>query len=163
MLVPSISSFVQQRSSTTDSSKLQYNIPIQDFNKIKIGMVKPAFTDTAYNNTFYLFYFKHDDVPSKVNVTKDLDLLNSKIPYRQNGTITSVYSMLHLIKDMKGIPYGNQVSILIDAEVHKGKKLTINPKFIQYINLGHQEYVSQKEYDNLKRFVSNGGNNDPFK
>ena len=23
--------------------------------------------------------------------------------------------------------------------------------------LGHQEYVTQKEYDNLKQFVSNGG------
>lgn len=110
--VPSISSFVHQRSSTTDSSKLKYHIPIQDLNKIKIGMVKPTFTDAAYNNKFYLFYFKHDHVPSKVNVTKDLDLLNSKIPYRQNGTITSVYSILHLIKDMKGIPYGNQVTFL---------------------------------------------------
>ena len=25
------------------------------------------------------------------------------------------------------------------------------------IILGHQEYVTQKEYDNLKRFVANGG------
>ena len=162
-LVSSISSLVQQRSSTIDFSKLKYNIPIQDFNKIKIGMVKPTFTDAVYNNKFYLFYFKHDDVPSKVIVTKDLDLLNSKILYRQSGTIISVNSMLHLIKDMKRIPYGNQVNILTDVDVDKGE--IFDNQHLNLFNtliLGHQEYVSQKEYES-KTICIKWRNNDSFR
>ncbi len=46
-------------------SKLNYFVPAHHFNKIKIGFVKPTFTDAAYNNKFYVFYVKYVHVSSK--------------------------------------------------------------------------------------------------
>ena len=46
--------------------------PILDSDKIKIGLVKPVFTDAAYNNRFYIFYARHAFLPYGVNITKDL-------------------------------------------------------------------------------------------
>ncbi|MER5175277.1 MAG: N,N-dimethylformamidase beta subunit family domain-containing protein [Candidatus Nitrosocosmicus sp.] len=143
---------------TNNISRSNYNIPIQDFNKIKIGMVKPTFTDAAYNNKFYSFYVKYTYVSTKINVTKDLNLLNSKISNRQSGTIHNVFAMIHLIKDIKAISNQTQVNVLTDTDVDKGKIFdNQHLNLFDILILGHQEYLTQKEYDNLKQFVSNGG------
>jgi hypothetical protein len=139
-------------------SKLKYIIPVHHFNKIKIGFVKPTFTDAAYNNKFYVFYVKYTHVSSKANVTRDLKLLNSKLSNRQSGTIHNVFALVHLIKDIRTVSNQTQVNILTDTDVNNGK-IFDNHKLnlFNVLILGHQEYVSQKEYDNLKQFVSNGG------
>jgi hypothetical protein len=118
---------------------------IIDTNKIKIGFVKPVFTDSAYNHKFYVFYSRFARIPFKVNITKDLSLLNSKVYFSNQGLSNKTQF------------YG-----LSDLDVDKGK-IFFNTGNHNPINsygiliLGHQEYVTQKEYDNLKRFVFNGG------
>ena len=139
-------------------SKLKYFVPVHHFNKIKIGFVKPTFTDAAYNNKFYVFYVKYAHVSSKANVTKDLELLNSKLSNRQSGTIHNVFALVHLIKDIKAVSNQTQVNILTDTDVNNGKIFDNHKSnLFNVLILGHQEYVTQKEYDNLKQFVSNGG------
>lgn len=133
-----------------------------DFGKgIKIALVKPTFTAAAYNNAFYVFYSKYANVPVGVNVTTDLNLLSSKITSQTIGTIKSVFAMLELVKNLKWITQGANITILTDADVDNGsmifEKNNINNNAYDVIILGHQEYVTQQEYNNLKKFVANGG------
>jgi hypothetical protein len=130
-----------------------------EFKESTIALIKPTFTDAAYDNKFYNFYTKYSNVPSKANVTTDLDLLNSKITNYQSGSVNNVFAMLELIKVMKWIDHKTKVDILSDSEVDKGKIFDSknNSNLFNVIILGHQEYVTQSEYDNLKKFVSNGG------
>jgi hypothetical protein len=53
----------------------------------------------------------------------------------------------------------SSVDVLRDEDVHNTSSIFTNKKtnFYDVIILGHQEYVTQQEYDNLKRFVANGG------
>ncbi len=113
---------------------------------MKIGFVKPIFTNAAYNNKFYKFYSKYGHVSFGVNITKDLSLLNSKISF----------------SNTQGLSNNTQVYDLSDLDIDKGYifeningYMPIN--LYNVLVLGHQEYVTQKEYDNLKQFVSNGG------
>jgi hypothetical protein len=49
--------------------------------------------------------------------------------------------------------------MLTDADVDSGNIFTTKNKFNKYdiLVIGHQEYVTQQEYDNLRQFVSHGG------
>lgn len=52
----------------------------------------------------------------------------------------------------------SNITVLADADADYGS-IFFNNRTNKYdiIILGHQEYVTQREYDNLKQFVSNGG------
>ncbi|MGN6347024.1 MAG: N,N-dimethylformamidase beta subunit family domain-containing protein [Candidatus Nitrosocosmicus sp.] len=152
-----LNNLLQTKSSNSISS-------ILDLDKIKIGFVKPIFTDAAYNNKFYIFYSRYARIPHGVNITKDLSLLNSKVSFSntQNGTIKNVFALFSLIKSIKGLSNNSQVYGLSDLDVDKGNIFfnvdNQNPiNLYDILVLGHQEYVTQKEYDNLKQFVLNGG------
>jgi hypothetical protein len=134
-------------------------------NGIRIALIKPTFTAAAYNNAFYVFYKKYANVPAGVNITNDLNLLSSKvITNKMTGTINSVFAMLQLIKSLKWITQGSNITILTDADVDNGSMIfnrttknnnnenngTTNTYDI--IILGHQEYVTQREYDNLSKW-----------
>ena len=118
---------------------------MKDTNKIKIGFVKPIFTDAAYNHKFYVFYSRYARTPFTANITKDLSLLNSKVSL-----------------STQSLSNKTQIYGLSDLDVDKGK-IFFNTNYHNPINLygililGHQEYVTQREYDNLKQFVFNGG------
>jgi hypothetical protein len=134
------------------------NSHANEFINSKIALIKPVFTDAAYNNKFYNFYKKYANVSPKINITTDLDLLNSKITNNQSGTVANVFAMVQLIKIIKWIDNNTQINVLSDLDVDKGNLFDkSNRNLYDIIILGHQEYVTQKEYDNFKQFVSNGG------
>jgi hypothetical protein len=143
-----------------------------EFNKgIRIAFVKPTFTAAAYNRAFYLFYKKYSHVPHGVNITTDLNLLSSHVTTTQ--TIYSAFTMFQLIRNLQSITQGSNISILTDTDVDNGSIIFNSSKSNNFgrnknnnynynnaydiIILGHQEYVTQKEYSNLKKFVANGG------
>jgi hypothetical protein len=134
-------------------------MPVQKIDKIKIGLVKPTFTDAAYNNKFYIFYKKYAHVSTKVNVTTDLGLLNSRVTNRQSGTQTNVFALTYLIKYINKFSNQTQVKVLTDNDIDKGKIFGNSNQLnlFDILILGHQEYVTQQEYSNLKQYVSNGG------
>jgi hypothetical protein len=134
---------------------------------VNIALIKPTFTAAAYNHTFYDFYKKYAKVQAGVNITSDLNLLSSKISNQTAGTINSVFAMLQLIKNLEWITQGANISILTDADVDNGSMIFSNNQnkndgnnnnnAYDIIILGHQEYVTQQEYNNLKKFVAHGG------
>jgi hypothetical protein len=73
--------------------------------------------------------------------------------------------MLSLLKNLKFISPDSNITVLTDADVDNGSifkndgngSFDTNSNAYDVIILGHQEYVTQQEYDYLKNFVSNGG------
>ena len=88
-------------------------------------------------------------------------------------TIYSAFTMFQLIRNLKLITQGSDISILTDADVDNGSIIFNSSNSNNFggnknnnynynnaydiIILGHQEYVTQQEYNNLKKFVANGG------
>ena len=124
---------------------------------IDIALVAPTFTVAAYdNNSFYAFYKLHANIPAGRNVTSNLDFLSRKLT-NQDTTRASL-AMLRLIDNLKLISPYSHVTILSDPDVDNGSLFNKNGKNIYTLAiLGHQEYVTQEEYSNLKQFVRNGG------
>ena len=68
--------------------------------------------------------------------------------------------MLYLSKHIPLVNPALNLSVLTDPDVDTGfifrNHNETNNKY-QILILGHQEYVTQQEYDNLRKFVANGG------
>ena len=120
----------------------------------RIAYVAHTFTTAAYNNAFYRFYLINKYTPRNANVTAGLKLLTSRVVDLPPKIIKHAYLGLT-----------SNLQIITDEDVDNGSIFTsqnVNGN-IFYVNrydvliLGHQEYVTQKEYDNLKHFVENGG------
>ena len=135
---------------------------------VRIALVEPTFTAAAYNNSFYVFYQKYSHVPANTNITNDLSLLSSKVIKYPTITPTtkvhSAFAMLSLLKNFKLISPDSNITVLTDADVdngsifeNRGGSVDTNSNAYDVIILGHQEYVTQQEYNYLKDFVSNGG------
>lgn len=137
---------------------------------VRIALVEPTFTAAAYNNSFYVFYQKYSHVSANANITSDLNLLSSKVTKYPTiiptTKVHSAFTMLSLLKNLKFITPDSNITVLTDADVDNGSifkndgndgSFNINSNAYDVIILGHQEYVTQQEYDYLKNFVSNGG------
>jgi hypothetical protein len=130
----------------------------------RIALIVPVFTGAAYNHAFYIFYQHYAGLRAGVNVTQHLFLLSSlvtkpKVPYSV-AVEASAYAMRYLDKHLSLLTPKDNVSVLTDIDVDGGSifmnnKNTTNKYDI--LILGHQEYVTQQEYTNLKTFVGNGG------
>ena len=120
----------------------------------RIAFVAPTFTTAAYNDKFYVFYRLKEIVPHGANVTKNLNLLTSRVVDLPPRLIKNAYLGLT-----------SNLQVITDEDVNNGSIFTRQniDRNVIYVNkydvlvLGHQEYVTQKEYDNLKHFVENGG------
>lgn len=129
-----------------------------EFENSRIALVKPTFTDSAYHSSFYNFYRMYEHVPNDTNVTSNLNLLSSKISTNQEGAISNVFAILDLVKNLKWITNNSNINILSDQDVDAKSIFDKNgTNLYDVIILGHQEYVTQEEYNSLKEFVSSGG------
>jgi hypothetical protein len=119
----------------------------------KIGLVMPTFTEGAYHNSFYLFYNKHQiwGSPAKFRepVHTDLNLLTAKLYKPGDGQTKPAVLLSSKIADSV---FNSNVSLLTDADIDEGKT-----NGFDILIIFHQEYVTQREYDNFKSFVANGG------
>jgi hypothetical protein len=146
------------------------NISSQFEKGVRIALVEPTFTAAAYDNSFYVFYQKYSHVPANTNITQDLRLLSSKVINYPTITPTtkvhSAFAIISLLKNFKLISPHSNITVLTDADVDNGSifehrggdgSVDTNSNVYDVIVLGHQEYVTQQEYNYLKNFVSNGG------
>ena len=144
--------------------------PSNKTDSIKIALVDSTFTNAAYDNAFYIFYHLYENFSSSQNITKYLNLLTSKIdkditsesteqltPFEYLTTINPIIYLKNHISNL--IPNAN-VTLTTDVDIDNGSIFYNNINTINKYNvliLGHQEYVTQREYDYLKQFVANGG------
>lgn len=141
----------------TEISSPSNNSHTGDFSKgVKIAVVMPTFTAAAYDN-FYSFYKKYINTPYGVNITTDLGGLSAKVTNAPSSS-ASGFAMLYLLGNLKWISPESDITFLTDQDVDTGSIFLSNSSnAYNLLILGHQEYVTQNEYDNLKRFVSTGG------
>src|SRR5919205_1276885 len=131
------------------------------FNKTinNIALIAPTFTAAAYDdNSFYTFYKLYNKTPVGANITSNLGLLSRNITNRD--ILRASVVMLELVDNLKLINPNTHITILTDADVDNGSLFNnsnYNNNIYDVAVLGHQEYVTQQEYDNLKKFVTNGG------
>jgi hypothetical protein len=121
-----------------------------------IAIVCPTFTTAAYHNSFYKFYELYRFVQPPTNITTNLSLLKSSVT--SNTTISAFHSMTDLAAKIKTFIPNAKLTILTDQDVDRGAIFNRNGSdAYDIVVLGHQEYVTQLEYDNLKQYVTNGG------
>jgi hypothetical protein len=125
---------------------------------VNIALVAPTFTAAAYDhNSFYTFYKLYSNTSLGTNVTSNLNLLSKNIT--NHDILRASLVMLNLVDNLKLINPNSHITILNDADVDNGSLFSNykNNNIYDVAILGHQEYVTQQEYDNLKKFVTNGG------
>ena len=146
--------------------------------KHRIAFVQPTFTETAYggnnNSAFYSFYYKHHLTAAGINVTTDLHLLSKVKMLAEPGLAIGATSELNakldaldtdvkkyvipLIKHVERFSGNNSIALIRDEDIHDGHIFADDgSNAYDLIFLLHSEYVTQEEYDNFKKFVSNGG------
>jgi hypothetical protein len=150
---------------------------------LRIAFVKPSFTYAAYQlDGFYNFYQKYMHLADETTniTTTDLNLLTVKVPdktylnYRDDPSDTPrVPSQQHYYEKLRELveekassssssSFQNlavDIADITDKEVHEGDIFdSSGNNAYDILFLFHQEYVTQAEYDNLKKFVvENGG------
>jgi hypothetical protein len=127
--------------------------------QINIAFIKPSFTAAAYDHSYYVFYTLYQNTLPRKNVTTDLNLLTGKVTTHTTDSSPSAFAMFHLSKNIKSLIPKSKIAMLTDVDVDAGKIFTSKNKSNKYniLIIGHQEYVTQQEYNNLKQFVRSGG------
>jgi hypothetical protein len=127
-----------------------------NFDNTNIALVDPTFTNAAYDNSFYIFFNLYNNNSFYQNTTKYLNLFTSKIDKESMPGFREL-SLKNHISNL--LPNAN-VTIISDIDVHNGyifDNNTIKSNKYDTIILGHQEYVTQEEYDHIRQYVANGG------
>ena len=136
-----------------------------NFSKTKVAIVQNTFTEVAYSpHGFYSFYEKYDHASKNASITTDLDMLTTEIPRESSKTpISTLTKILHkMAPDM-------MLTNIIDQDIDEGRIFSNydGKNVYSTLILFHEEYATQKMYDNFRRFVNNGGtiifmDSDPF-
>ncbi len=124
---------------------------------LKIAVVKPVFTATAYSS-YYQFYAKYANIQPNTTVTTDLNLLNASL-VDDWGISTFLINFLNstAARDY-GLNFGKNLQALSDVDVHQGALFYPNgARRYDAAILGFTEYVTAEEYQAYKRFVGTGG------
>jgi hypothetical protein len=167
---------------TTSAATPSMPISIQDEDEedeespLRVAFVKPSFTFAAYQlNGFYNFYEKaRDQAEGTTDVRTDLNLLTVRVPdgpylnYKDDPfdspripSQQQYYDTLRELVEEKASSQnlGIDIADITDKEVDEGSIFdSAGNNVYDVLFLFHQEYVTQAEYDNLKKFVvQNGG------
>ena len=144
---------------------------------LRIAFVKPSFTFAAYQlNGFYNFYQNYRGLPDETttNITTDLNLLTVRVPdqtftnYKDDPSdaprVPLQQKYIDTLKELVEQKASSEnldidISDITDKEVHEGNIFdSTGNNAYDVLFLFHQEYVTQAEYNNLRKFVvQNGG------
>ncbi len=131
-----------------------------------VAVVKPIFTATPYSQyaygSFYAFYKKYAGATG--NITTDLGWLNTSVKsgtgYNSGwGHSLPIYDFLTSAAARScGLVLGRNLHVVSDINVTDGALFSASgSRRFDAAVIGHQEYVTQAEYDQLRLFVASGG------
>jgi hypothetical protein len=123
-----------------------------------VAVVEPTFTSTAYwastsgTGGFYSFYAKYGN--SSTPVRSDLNWLRLRIPFANGsaagwGTDYGLYTQV--------VANFSKVTVLTDPQVDAGALLANGVPQFGKVFVGHEEYVTTREYFQFKQYVASGG------
>jgi hypothetical protein len=133
---------------------------------VSVAVIKPIFTSTPYSQyptgSFYAFYKKY--VHTSGNITTDLDWLVTSIKSGMGylsgwGHTFPLYEFLASDSAKNcGLVLGRNLVIITDINVTQGALFNSDgSRKYDAVIIGHQEYVTQNEYDQVRLFVAAGG------
>lgn len=169
--ITGISTLKEYRDKWKSYDNSENNIPLTqsklsqiNSNNTKIAIIQNTFTGGAYNDAFYKFYGENDYAPPDQNITNNNAtpgfgpyLLTGIIPDYDIGGYNTWY-IPFMQRHINSILPNVNITVLDDADIHRGLIFYKNgTNAYNLLILGHQEYVTQQEYYNLRSFVSNGG------
>ena len=175
-----ISVKVTDKAGNENWAETMINVPFiettsTDEPKTKIAFIDNTFTKSAYSDHgFYTFYNKYGFPPFGKIITSDLDMLTPNIqPFvvdePNSGQMSNLTALipqdpeeekfwLPFTKSIEKIAPNATVTVLRDQDVHDGLIFRADgSNAYDVLVLFHDEYATQKEYDNFRHFVSNGG------
>jgi hypothetical protein len=137
----------------------------------------PPFPDPRNDTKVYQRYFSKDIIVKAgklgtqtfVPITDHLEMLSPKIPTTPEeikhldemnplGELYNPYRVTKIVPHIKELLPNADVVILTDGDIHEGQANSSDSGIsFDILILGHNEYVTQQEYNNLKNFVANGG------
>jgi hypothetical protein len=133
---------------------------------VTVAIVMPIFTSTPYSQyawgSFYGFYKLY--LAMSGNFTGRLDWLNTSVKWGEGynhgwGHSLPIYSFLTSEAAMNcGLVLGKNLFVVTDINVSQGALFNSRgERNFDAIVIGHEEYVTQAEYDQLREFVAAGG------
>ena len=134
----------------------------RELTKLNIAFILPTFTMAAYDDynhhSFYSFYKKYAGISENEIITTDLDLLTANVPNITESFLNARADGLKILADrISSTSNDIDITFFTDQDVHNGLIFDKNQNNYDILILGHQEYVTQEEYNNFKEFVKNGG------
>lgn len=83
---------------------------------------------------------------------------------QSSAATSSAFTIIYLLYNLRQLSPKSNITVLADANVDSGSLFMKNgTNAYDVLILGHQEYVTQQEYDNLKRFVADVGTDDYYR
>jgi hypothetical protein len=124
----------------------------------KIAVVKPIFSDTAYNNAFYVFYAKYaSSNQTYITNATDLHLFNVTVKYGW-GWSNGLNAFISSDKaKQQGLFLGRNTVVIDEINVTYGGLFHNGKRAYDVVILGFTEYVTEQEYFAYKEFVAEGG------
>jgi len=123
----------------------------------------PTFTLTPYVNfhhSFYAFYIKYK--AAQLQISTDLDWLRTRVTTDWSSSELNdekpLYTFLSSqIASRCGLAMGVNLRNIDDRAVDSGALFRGGSRQYDVLILGHEEYVTRNEYNQLKHFVASGG------
>jgi hypothetical protein len=141
---------------TTPEADLKETVAPNDIMAARIAVVKPIFSDTAYNNAFYVFYGKYAS-SEETYIKADLNYLNVTVK-DDWGWSYKLYTFISSDKAKRqGLFLGMNVVIIDEVNVTYGGLFENGQRRYDVIVLGFTEYVTRQEYYAYRDFVAQGG------
>lgn len=141
---------------TARGANFQYRKAPLPVKAARIAVVQPIFTDTAYNNAFYVFYAKYGK-SNQTYITTDLNYLNVTVKHGW-GWSSGLYNFLSSDNaKQQGLDLGRNVAVIDEVNVTNGGLFSNGKRVYDVLILGFTEYVTNTEYHQYKDFVSKGG------
>ncbi len=141
---------------TTQGVILEYSKAPRGIEAAKIAVVKPIFSDTAYNNAFYVFYAKYAS-SNQAYITTDLHYFNVTVKSGW-GWSTGLYNFIASDKaKQQGLVLGKNAVVIDEINVTNGGLFHNGKRVYDILILGFTEYVTSREYYAYKDFVAEGG------
>lgn len=133
---------------------------------LSVALIKPIFTSTPYSQyaygSFYAFYKRY--LGARGNITTNLDWLNTSVKSGMGyssgwGHTYPLYAFLVSAAARGcGLVLGKNLRLISDINVSSGALFDPGGgRRYDAAIIGHQEYVTQSEYDQLRLFVAAGG------
>ncbi|MER3601922.1 MAG: hypothetical protein C4339_04285 [Nitrososphaerota archaeon] len=124
---------------------------------LRMAIVKPVFTATAYSS-FYFFFHKHAHTKRNETVRSDLHFLNASI-VDDWGWARGLYNFV-ISKEAgrAGLQLGKNIWVISDIDIDRGALFDAKgERQFDLLILGFEEYVTAREYYDIRRFVASGG------